>query len=76
MLSVEEIESSKYDEEDLKNEILLLQEQLNQFKPNMGAIREDREKQKVYEARQAELAEVSARCDEKKKEYEDLRQKR
>jgi len=76
VLTEDALEAGDIDQKELETEVHILLEQLNQSKPNMGAIKEYREKQKIYEARQAELSEVTSRCDEKKKVFEDLRAKR
>lgn len=74
MLNEEELE--KYDSDQLSGEIATLEEAFSKMKPNMGAIREYRKKEKEYAERMKALDEVTEKRDSIRKDYESLRKKR
>jgi structural maintenance of chromosome 4 len=72
--SEEELE--KYDVGELKKDIALLELELKNMKPNMGAIQLYRKKDREYQERVKEFDSVTERRDTERKVFEGLRKKR
>ncbi|KAI6656572.1 Structural maintenance of chromosomes protein 4-like [Oopsacas minuta] len=62
--------------EDLTTEVSVEEERLSVMKPNLAAIEEYRKKEEVYKKRVEEVDKVTGDRDVKKKEYDDLRNRR
>ncbi|XP_073255953.1 structural maintenance of chromosomes protein 4-like [Porites lutea] len=73
-LTREELEG--VDKETVMYEITVLEEKLQQMKPNMAAIAEYRKKEEAYLARVKELDDVTNDRDQKRKEHEAMRKQR
>lgn len=76
MLSAETL--SRYNKEEMKYEISVLEQQRDELKANvnMGALAEYKQKVEEYKSRVAELEEATAARDAKRFEYDELRRKR
>ncbi|XP_031567027.1 structural maintenance of chromosomes protein 4-like [Actinia tenebrosa] len=69
-------ELTNIDKQAIMYEITVLEEKLNQLKPNMAAIAEYRKKEEAYLARVGELDKVTSDRDGRRREHEALRKKR
>lgn len=64
------------DPKQLEYQITMLQEKLQESKPNLAVIQEYRKKEELYLQRAAELDEITRQRDEQRKYHEDLRKQR
>ena len=71
-----EEELGTYDREDVKQDLVRLEEVVAALTPDMGAIAEYRKREQEYMERVAELDIITDARDSARKYYEDLRKKR
>ncbi|TMW57807.1 hypothetical protein Poli38472_014410 [Pythium oligandrum] len=69
---------SKYNKEEMKYEISVLEQQRDELKANvnMGALVEYKQKEREYQSRVEELEEATQQRDDKRHQYDELRRKR
>ncbi|XP_063882710.1 structural maintenance of chromosomes protein 4-like [Scylla paramamosain] len=76
LVTLEPDELKELDPKQLEYQVTVLQEKLQESKPNLAVIQEYRKKEEMYLQRAAELDEITRQRDEQRKYHEDLRKQR
>ncbi|MPC09379.1 Structural maintenance of chromosomes protein 4 [Portunus trituberculatus] len=76
LVTLDPEELKEVDPKQLEYQVTVLQERLQESKPNLAVIQEYRKKEEMYLQRASELDEITRQRDEQRKYHEDLRKQR